>query len=338
MADLNLKVPALEKLLEYAVSGIGAVAGPMLAPWKAGREAKAGRIEAEGEADGLKIIAEAQAEARRILVPPDTVKHGTVTIGPDGFTQRIEFQEKKRQANIDTVVRGAAANLGDKEVPDREPDPDWTARFFDCVQDVSSGDMQKLWSQLLSGEVESPGRTSLRTLDVLRNMTSGEAQKFEDACNYVFDQMIIFNSTGHDASETAMDYPEIAYGNLFLLQDAGLINIETKQLTIRPVKHNDYSLILYHNLLLKISPREKQFPLGIPSFPLTSAGKELLQFAECEARMDYLGAFSRWLRSQGFELSYAHVLKRRPDGGLTHSQPFLPVDPDSRPPEGPAPR
>ena len=339
MADVNLKVPALEKLLECAASGIGAVAGPMLASWKARREAKARRIETEGEADRLKLITDATAEARRVLVPPDTVKHGTVTIGPDGITQRIEFQEKKRQANIVSVVTGAVANLGDKEVPDREPDPDWTARFFDCAQDVSSRDMQKLWSQLLSGEVESPGQTSLRTLDVLRNMTSEEAQKFQDACSYVSYQTVILYFTVYDASEMAMNYPEIACDNLFLLRDAGLINAEpTTQRTIRPVKHEDYAFIPYHDLLLKISPREKRFPLDIPCFLLTSAGRELLQFTKCEARMDYLESFSRWLRSRGFELSYAHVLKRRPDGDPMPSTLFHPIDPDSRPPEGHAPR
>ena len=29
------------------------------------------------------------------------------------------------------VREAAATELGDKEVPDHEPDPDWTARFFD---------------------------------------------------------------------------------------------------------------------------------------------------------------------------------------------------------------
>ncbi len=32
MVEITVKVPALEKLLGYVVSGIGAVAGPMLAP------------------------------------------------------------------------------------------------------------------------------------------------------------------------------------------------------------------------------------------------------------------------------------------------------------------
>ena len=59
VVDVNLRVPALEKLVDYSASGIGAVAGPMLAPWKARKEAKARLIESEGKADSLKLIADA---------------------------------------------------------------------------------------------------------------------------------------------------------------------------------------------------------------------------------------------------------------------------------------
>ena len=46
--DINLKVPAIEKLLDYAASGIGSVAGLMLASWKARQEAKAKPESTEG--------------------------------------------------------------------------------------------------------------------------------------------------------------------------------------------------------------------------------------------------------------------------------------------------
>ena len=92
-------------------------------------------------------------------------------VDQDGIRQRIEFQERKRQVNITSAVREAAADLSHKEVPAHEPDPDWTARFFDGVQDVSSEDMRKIWAKILSGEVEVPGRTSLRTLSILKDMS-----------------------------------------------------------------------------------------------------------------------------------------------------------------------
>ena len=42
-------IPGLNKLLEIAASGLGAVAGPFLAPWKARREGQARTAEASAE-------------------------------------------------------------------------------------------------------------------------------------------------------------------------------------------------------------------------------------------------------------------------------------------------
>ena len=50
MADLNVKIPALEKLADYAASGIGAVVR---------QEVKARLIEAKSDTDSLMLIAEA---------------------------------------------------------------------------------------------------------------------------------------------------------------------------------------------------------------------------------------------------------------------------------------
>ena len=89
--------------------------------------------------------------------------------------QRIQFQEEKRHHNIGSVVGRAAEELGDKEVPNHEPDHDWTARFFNEVQDVSSDDMRTIWAKILAGEVGSPGSTSARTLTILKNLDSKSA-------------------------------------------------------------------------------------------------------------------------------------------------------------------
>ena len=87
--DVNLKVPALDKLVDYPGSGIGAVAGPMLASWKARQAAKITLIEARAEADSLKLVAEAQAEARRLLVEPDSAASEDMELEAGGITQRI---------------------------------------------------------------------------------------------------------------------------------------------------------------------------------------------------------------------------------------------------------
>lgn len=178
--DLNVK--ALEKLVDYAASGIGSVAGSMLAPWRARREARAKQIVATGDADALLIQAKAQAEARALLVSQDADVTGALDIA-NTVNQRIQFQERKRQINIASVVRQAASQLGDKEVENHEPDHDWTARFFNEVQDVSSEEMQLLWAKVLAGEVERAGSTSLRTLGILKNLDQAMARLFRKFCS-----------------------------------------------------------------------------------------------------------------------------------------------------------
>ncbi len=58
MADLNTMIPAFGKLLEYFASGVGAVAGPILANWKATQEGKSRLTSAS---------VRAEAEKRRLL-------------------------------------------------------------------------------------------------------------------------------------------------------------------------------------------------------------------------------------------------------------------------------
>ena len=193
MLDLNvtIKVPGLRKLSDVVASGVGAVAGSMLAPWMAKKQAEAKRIEAKGQSDSLHIIAQAQADARQALTAPNAVARGTLEITREQITQRLEFQENKRQQNIISVVRQAAEELGDEEVLDNEPDHDWTARFFGYVQDVSEEDVRRIWGRILAGEVRSPNGVSLRTLSVLRNMSRREAELFADAMRYRIDDYIL---------------------------------------------------------------------------------------------------------------------------------------------------
>lgn len=239
--DVNIKVPALEKLLDYAASGIGSVAGPMLAPWKAGRAARAKLVAVQGEADAQKILAEgravtmqiiaaAQADARSALVSPNAVLQGEVTIS-DLVNQRIQFQEEKRQANIGAVVRNAAEELGGGEVQEYEVDHDWTARFFNDVQDISSEEMQKLWGKVLAGEVERPGNTSIKTLAILKNLDRAVATLFGKLCSICvsirpdgnsFMDARVPSFSGNAANNALKDY-DLHFGNLNVLNEHGLI-------------------------------------------------------------------------------------------------------------------
>lgn len=327
------KVLGIDKLVDYGASGVGAIAGPFLAPWKASREGNARltaakvdaqirEIEARGDASALKIIAEAQAEAQAYLLPADADLHARLDITPQDITQSFEFQGRKRLANARTVLEAAADELGDKEVDDHEPDLDWTARFFDHVQDVSSEDMQKIWAKILAGEVESPGRTSLRTLDTLRNMTRRDAEMFRDICQFVIENEFIFYSN------SAKDLSGLTTGILLHLQGCGLVDYQANRERTQPWKNSGYIVLYYSNGALKITGNgTSDTPLGIPALRLTAAGRDLAKLSPQPMSMEYLRTFAEFLKSKNCRLEYAETIVLLDDGAIWVPD-SVPIEPE----------
>ena len=310
MVDLNLKVPAIEKLVDYTGSGIGAVGGSMLARWQARAAADAARITAQGQADAMRIkaqgqadsmalIASAQAEAQTYFPSEGQSIQGEVNLGKE-IESRLTFQEQKRQNNIGAVVRMAADELGDKEVQNHDVDHDWVARFFSDAQDVTSEHMQRIWAKILAGEVETPGRTSLHTLSILKNMSQQDAKLFEEISRFVFIDSILRNQ---ECTNKLPDFP--AYHLLANMENYGLLNADSSL-----VKHIDIPIEVFDSgRVYKFSRKdERNYKLEIPVFPLYPQGRELYSLIEPVIDEKYLRSISRFLNdNHASKLEYAEV-------------------------------
>ena len=266
-----MPIPALEKLVDYAASGFGSTAGHLFAGWIARRKVEAKLIAAEGEVQAqqilaggqaatMQIIAKAQSDARSTLISPEAVVEGEVTFGAL-VEQRIQFQEKKRQSNIESVVRRAALELGDKEVLDHQVDHDWTARFFSDVQDVSSEQMQSLWAKILAGEVERPGSASIRTLSVLRNLNQDVAGLFAKFCSLcVFvrnDPFKIFDARAPFLGN---------YGQGNALRDYGIDYLSLNVLNEHGLIVSEYNSWIDYNLCITTWPSERKEDIWVIPF------------------------------------------------------------------------
>lgn len=342
MPELKVSIPAIDKLLDYSASGIGSVAGTMLASWKARQEAKAKVIAAHGEAeaqtilaagqaDTLKIIAAAQADARSLLVSPNYNVQGQVDFSRE-ITQRIQFQEKKRQSNIATVVRQAASALDGKHVEDHEPNHDWTARFFGDIQDVSNVEAQLLYARILAGEVERPGSTSMRTLAILKNLDRQTAILFgvlRSGCISVHhghaqpvDARVV--ALGGDAAQNALRKFGLSFDNLNILNEHGLIipdyrswydirmciktfgtNEKREQLIIRIPFGFENS----HWVLEPAPSWATGAEYRVSGVALTGAGRELFQVVDCQPIPGYREDLKAFFASQEMTMTET-------DGGL----------------------
>ena len=333
MVDLNLtiRVPALEKLVDYVASGVGSVGGTMLLLWKSDRAAQAKRIAAQGEADAVGILATGQAgalaptstaqeEARALWTAPEGSVQAHLAIA-DGIEQRIRFQEEKRQRNIASVVSQAALALGDGEAPQHEPNHDWTARFFDEVQDISSEGMQALWASVLAGEVERPGSTSIHTLDVLRNLDQRAAQLFETLCSLSValridpGEILVAHvaSLGRDAGDNALKAYGLDFGHLNILNEHGLIISDYNswrdfRVSVVPGIPENKGLVLpfafqgHYWVLIPKEPRPNPSELRIFGVALTRAGRELSRVVRPSKTSAYAEALAKFFSGKGLQM------------------------------------
>ena len=319
--DPNPMVRALDKLLDYTASGIGAVAGPMLAPWQARREADALRIATQGEADSLRIIAAAQSDARDALVSTASDVRVEVDIA-ETVRQRIQFQEEKRHRNIGSVVGQTAELLGDKDVPDQEPDHDWTARFFNYIQDISSEELQPLWTKVLAGEIERPRSVSIRSLSILRNLDQTSAKLFQTLCSCccvnssVIDYRTldarVLSLNGRAGGNSLREFG-LQYGNLNILNEHSLIvsdydsSYDMKlSIGVHVPEYEQQNLLVRtpfgfqerYWILVPSSQKKVGSEYWVSGVALTQAGKELFNIVECELMPEYHQALAEYFASQ----------------------------------------
>ena len=131
---------------------------------------------AEVDAEAYKKVTLAEADSKVLLIKDDTEAK---------LAQRAIARETtigiKHQRNIDSVVGKTPKHLSVKqeiEINDETVDWEWRSKFFDYAKHVSREDMQEILARILAEEVSKPGSISLRTLDLLGNLSKEEANSF----------------------------------------------------------------------------------------------------------------------------------------------------------------
>lgn len=320
-------------LAKYAASGVGSIAGPILASWRASREGKAALIsaeyrskvriiEAKAEAEALAIMSDAQKQVIQSVEQGVESAKGGIDITGAGINQAIEFQTLKRTANFSSVIEDAASELEDVEVPDHEPDADWTARFFGYEQDVSSEDLRKIWARILSGEIRNPGQTSLRTLEILRNLSSYDAAMFAGICPFVLRNGWIFYE------DLTHVFQELNYNKLLHLQDCGLLDIGFS-LQIEMNFDALGQIFIYQQKFDLLIGRDQgnSKTLTVPVIRLTSAGLELYKVAKNSLDIEYLHRFATFLRTKNCSFYRLEDPVKSVDGKSTHYLTGTPIEP-----------
>ena len=312
----------ITRLIEVISKGIGAVTQPYLI-----------RKNADARAYEIKRIADALGDVAKTNNLPVVYKDGAIELWqkPEDQTLileakpseerahlRLDYQERKRQANIEHVTSVAASELQDEsEVPNESPDEDWVTRFFNSAKDVSSEEMQHLWGRILAGEIKQPGSYSLRTLDFIRNLTAKDAKQIEKLGKFAFDHSGV---TFVDSQNK--DWLEKSRG-IHAMDQFALVELDAMyptELQIRSFQHESIKqeVFVCGDHLVLIDRGEITSEVNSRIWKFTSIGREIMHLAPKPLDKEYLTQFGRIFTKRKGKATIAKITARLPNGQLKY--------------------
>lgn len=170
--------------------------------------------------------------------------------------------------------------------------PDWATAFYDSAKDSSDEEIQVLWGKILAGEIAHHGKFYKRTLSILKNMESIEAEHFVELVPLLIakETVPVFIFQNNEFFQ---------YNDLRTLMDCGIVNSSegTSTYKLDDMKISGFNLVALNNDVNEIS---------IDSFSLTDAGLQLCQLIDCNyADENYVKQLAERLsRSQGKVIGY----------------------------------
>ena len=215
--------------------------------------------------------------------------------------QRQLAESIKQEENLEKILENAQKELlSTDEVSDDPVDDDWLTRFFGIAKDVSSDDMQFIWSKILAGEIVKPGSFSLRTLETIRNISSYEARIFEKALPF-----IISSGAAHfiPTCLTTFEKFGLSYGHIIQLEECGLINSTgTASLPLKaPSACVNFPLLNTNTEVLAITnSNEKELSFNLAAYPMTHAAVELISILDFTSNHDFFVDFSEKIHSENY--------------------------------------
>ena len=152
-------------------------------------------------------------------------------------------------------------------------DFDWFVRFYEAVGNISDEVMQDLWAKLLAGEVAEPSSFSLKTIDVLRNLSKQDAELFSLICSH---SVMTRGQNFLPHYDTYLEKHNIYYTDIMKLNEQGLIFNDGTIGFSMSIGQNPNVLFWNNDLVMTIeSSDDKNIEIHIKTYPFTKAGQEL---------------------------------------------------------------
>ncbi|KTD48086.1 hypothetical protein Lqui_2128 [Legionella quinlivanii] len=220
---------------------------------------------------------------------------------------REEFKSIKKQCNIESIISQTADELNkDEAISAEEVEEDWITRYFNIIEDISDEQMQNIWAKVLAGEIRKPKSYSLRTLELLKNLSKEEANLFNTISAYAINinnQFCLLNT-----NELLSLAKELTYTDIINLKDSGLISNSEALCSIDFSERNSCTLINCKKLII-IEASQESSKIQLSILPFTKAGTELLAFTNPTSNNEYIMKLCNLVKASKARIHVADIEK-----------------------------
>lgn len=272
-----INIGELAKPATVLIEKISDALGGFFKPWQTRRVAQA-----EADADKIKAIAQVETQIE-------------ITDLTQRALGRFLVEETKKQDNIESITSKAIPLLEDNSNA-QEISDDWITNFFDQCRLISDEEMQNLWEKVLSGEANSPGKYSKRTVNFLGALDKSDATIFDTLCGFGWFLGDIVPLVYNLQSAIYKEY-NITFSVLKHFDDIGLLSFEG--LTgFKKIGFPKNVTVFYYDIPINIEFKNKdRNELEIGHVLLSKTGQELAQICGAKPVPGFLDfVIQGWLK------------------------------------------
>lgn len=218
--------------------------------------------------------------------------------------RRLQMQRERQQHNLEKIM-ALALEYCPERVSAQEVDPDWFSQYCELVLDISNDSMQQLWAKILAGEIATPGRFSLKTLQTLKLMSHKEAQSLQLAASlscrsrqeqsgriyfgYIRKPTLWQLLTGRSMALLNLSQFGLSYPQILNLVDIGILhNVEIESGELQPGQQFSWQ---FQSQTLECTALQRGVVLQY--YKYTAVGTELLPLLNSPTHSGYLSALQQ---------------------------------------------
>lgn len=257
----------MQVLAENACKGVAKLGELVLGGFFRQKEYRDRLMQAQADKDALDI-----ANGKKIFDGESLLPVWNLSQMPtSSLPTLIGFEEEANNLNATLkITADILKDTAEEEVSDEAVNSDWFTRWRREASAVGNPEMQQLWARILAEEIKSPQTISLKTLDVLKNISKTDADLFCKIVRFRINNLI--PNPEHVLNSYTLN-------DIIKLQDVGLVgeNLFLSPVTITSIIKKEILICNWFVLSLDL---QSSTNIGINGNIISRAGKEIISIAD----------------------------------------------------------